>query len=119
MLNLGGLFYSHPYHWFVFSDSIIGASFAAPRNRVPGVSIATDHTSTTSVMGGESAVTIVLIPVFINEGIFVVRTQGILGGFLNVMSSQARSSDGDAALAEIPSGIARNRSSKPEKPVSG
>ncbi|KAG0131592.1 hypothetical protein HOY82DRAFT_333678 [Tuber indicum] len=114
-LTSQGFFYSCPCHWSLSSDYIIRASFAAPRNRVTGVSIVAGHTSTTSVMGGESAVTVVLTMVFTNEGIFVVRTKGILGGFLNVMSCRARTLNGNAVLAEIPSGIACDRrSSKPE-----
>jgi len=115
-----GSFYSCPCQWSVSSNSIICASLAAPRNRITGVSIVTGHTSTTSAIGGESDVAVVLIQVFINESISVVRTKGILGGFPNVMSCRARSSNGDAVLVEIPSGIAReSSSSKPEKPVSG
>jgi hypothetical protein len=71
------------------SDSIIRASLAAPRNRVTGASIVTSiiagHTSIMSVIG-ESPVTVVLIQVFINKGIFIVRTKGILDGSLNAMS---------------------------------
>lgn len=52
-------------------------------------SIVACHTSATPVMGGESAVTVVLIPVFINESIFVVRAKSVLGGFLNVMARRS------------------------------
>ena len=83
-------------------------------------SIVARHTSATSVMGGESAVAVVLIPVFINEGIFVVGAKSVLGGFFNVMACRGDIFEwGDAVLAEIPSRIASNRSSsKPEKPAS-
>jgi len=83
-------------------------------------SVIARHTSVTSVMGGESAVAIVLIPVFINESIFVVRAKSVLGGFFNVMACRGDIFKwGDAVLAEIPSSIASNRSSsKPEKPAS-
>lgn len=82
-------------------------------------SIVACHTSATSVMGGgESTVTVVLIPVFINESIFVVRAKSILGGFFNIMAFWGDIFEWrDAMLVEIPSGIARDRSSsKPEEP---